>query len=141
MGKRKGKGVASSAVVANCARMPLYSTRLALCACLGMSGGCQDARFKAKQDARDEHVRMIAEWYHESETGRPTSIDDNWKLIETQRLQHVKRLDATKLMIKEAQLEDQRQWHEGKPARRETVRSVFSGRPEHIQHYWHHLGY
>jgi|GEM_PF-2992417 len=108
---------------------------------LSTVAGCQSARFKEKQAERDENIRQVAQWYQEGEADRPVRLDANWQLIEAQRLEHVEKLDATTLLIKQTEIDDRKAWRDGKPARRDGVYSIFSGRPEHIRHYWHAVGY
>lgn len=109
--------------------------------CLSTVAGCQSARFKEKQAERDEHIRHVAQWYQDGEAGRPARLDANWELMEAQRLKHVEQLDATTLLIKQTHIDDQEAWRDGKPARHDTVYSIFSGRPEHRRFYWHAVGY
>ncbi len=112
----------------------------ALSACLTVCAGCQTPERQAKQAARDRDILKLVELYKTGEQVRPGNLDKNWKLIETQRLEHVEKLDATLLLIEECHLEDQRRWHELAPRRQEQIHSIFSGRPEKIERTWRWLG-
>ena len=119
---------------------PRCVAALALSACLAFCAGCQTPERRAKQVARDRNILELVEQYKAGEQVRPTNLDEDWQLIEEQRLEHVEELDATLLLIEETHLEDQRRWQELAPTRQEQIRSIFSGRPEKIERTWRWLG-
>ena len=117
-----------------------FAAALAVSACLAYCAGCQTPERRAKQATRDQNILSLVEQYKAGEQVRPTNLDENWQLIEEHRLQHVKKLDRTLLLIKETHLEDQRRWMELAPIRQEQIHSIFSGRPEKIERTWRWLG-
>ena len=115
-------------------------TAAALAACLAYCAGCQTPERRAKQATRDQNILKLVERYKAGEQVRPANLDDDWRLIEEHRLEHVKKLDATLLLIKETHKEDQKRWMEQAPIRQERIHSIFSGRPEKIERTWRWLG-
>ncbi len=117
-----------------------YVAALALSACLAFCAGCQTPERQARQAERDRNILKLVEQYRVGEQVRPSNLNEDWQLIEEQRLEHVKRLDATLLLIEETHLEEQRRWMELAPTRQEQIHSIFSGRSEKIERTWRWLG-
>ena len=117
-----------------------YIAALVLSGCVAICAGCQTPERRAKQSARDRNILELVELYKSGEQVRPANLEENWRLIEEHRLEHVKKLDATLLLIKETHLKDQQRWMELAPIRQEQIHSIFSGRPEKIERTWRWLG-
>ena len=112
----------------------------ALSACLAYCAGCKTPERQAKQATRDQNILDLVEQYKTGEQVRPANLTADWRLIEEARLQHVKKLDTNLLLIKETHQKDQQRWRELAPVRQEQIHSIFSGRPEKIEHTWQWLG-
>ena len=117
-----------------------FMAALALSACVAYCAGCQNPERRAKQETRDQNILKLVEQYKAGEQVRPTNLDKNWQLIAEQRMEHVKKLDATLLLIEETHSKDQQRWMELAPVRQEQIHSIFSGRPEKIERTWRWLG-
>lgn len=102
-----------------------------------MCAGCQTTE---RQVRRDQNILRLVESYRTGEQVRPANLEKNWQLIDARRLRHVQELDATKLLIKETYLKDQRRWIESAPKRHDAFHTIFSGRPQKIEETWRWMG-
>lgn len=110
---------------------------LTVSVCLTICAGCQTPERQAR---RDDNILRLVESYRMGERVRPANLGKDWQLIDAQRLQHVQKLDATKLLIKETHLKDQRRWIESAPKRQDAFHTIFSGRPQKIEETWRRMG-
>ena len=104
-------------------------------------GGCQDPNYQTEQALRDQHIRELLEASTHREQESPANLEELWQRIEAGELRRAERLDQTLLLVKEVHLEDQREWSEQAPVRREKVRSIFAGHPENIPPTWRKMAH